>query len=125
MAFIGTTNVEDIVEGTYASDYLNTWTHDSLTGSVICDASGDLYIEQSPDGENWDVVNYSYNMYIANVSGNTAAISSNTPIAVTADSAWSFVEQLILPYVRVRFVTEGSPTVFRLHARTTDSGVKY
>jgi len=121
MAFIGTSNVDQFDgSGVYATDFLKTLTHDRLTGSVYSNEAGDFYIDQSPDGIHWDITNF------------TASINTNAAIAVTGGTGndlegLGFDEKIILPFIRIRFVTtsEDDPTVFRLHARTSDSGVKY
>ena len=125
MAFIGAQLTDFDGSGVFTSQILPTLTHDYLTGVIVSDEAGDFYIEQSKDRENWDVINYSTNILFANVDSDLTKINSNEAIAVTAQFA--FNEQLLLPYVRIRFVTtsESDPTVFRLHARTSDSGVKY
>jgi hypothetical protein len=125
MAFLGAQLTDFDGSGVFTSQILPTLTHDYLTGSVYSDEAGSLYVEQSMDRENWDVVNYSTNILFANVDSDLTKINSNDPITVTTHFA--FNEQLILPWVRIRFETtsESDPTTFRLHARTSDSGVKY
>ena len=65
-----------------------------ITGSVFADQSGTLYIEQSPDSSNWDVVD-SY------------PISANTGIGFSVEK--------VAEYIRTRYVNGGvAQTVFRL-----------
>jgi hypothetical protein len=119
MAFIGASPSSTFASGTFTSDFLRSDTHDFVTGSIYSNEAGSLYIQQSPDGINWDVQNYT-------ASGNT-----NAAIAISASTnpttGKGFAEQIILPYWRVKFTaTSGTaPTTLRLHARTSDSGVKY
>lgn len=127
MAFLGADTSADFGgTNTFTSRYLRTETHDLLTGSVFSNVAGSFYLEQSPDGVNWDpttsgaVHNYSAN----NVSNGTL----HAAISVTANKAQPFVEQVILPYWRIRFVRTtgtGTPTSFQINARTANSGVKY
>jgi hypothetical protein len=115
MAFIGATPSSTFTSvssrQTFVSDFLRTEAHDSITGSVLSNTGGDLYIEQSPDGTNWDISNYT----------NAAAYTH------TANNSVGFSEAIILPYWRVKFVCSGNtvPTTLRLHARTSDIGAKY
>jgi hypothetical protein len=115
MAFIGASPTSNFVSGVFTSDYLKSDTHDYITGSIYSNESGNLYIEQSPDGTNWDIKNY------------TTSTNTNAAIAITNGTAKGFVEQIILPFWRVRFTTTSTntPTTLRLHARTSDASVKY
>jgi len=127
MAFIGA-NTSSNFNGTstFTSDSLRSETHDYITGSVFSSSAGNFYLEQSPDGTNWDptasgaVLNFTAN----NTSGGTL----HAAIAVSANISKPFVEQLVLPYWRIRFVRSsgtGTPTSFQITTRTSDSGVKY
>lgn len=119
MAFIGATpsstfvtvNYSGTDKKTFTSDFLKSNTHDTVTGSVASNTGGDLYIQQSPDGVNWDISNQ----------------SNSGPYTHNADESIGFAEPLILPYWRVKFVCAANtaPTTLRLHARTSDFGVKY
>jgi hypothetical protein len=115
MAFIGASPSSTFASGVFTSDFLRSETHDFITGSIISNEAGSLYIEQSPDGTNWDIKNY------------TASTNSNAAIAITANTAKAFAEQIVLPFWRVRFATTSTnaPTTLRLHARTSDASVKY
>jgi hypothetical protein len=115
MAFIGASPSSTFASGVFTSDFLRSDTHDYVTGSIYSNEAGSLYIQQSPDGINWDIQNY------------TASTNTNAAIAVSATTGKGFAEQIILPYWRVKFTaTSGTaPTTLRLHARTSDPGVKY
>lgn len=127
MAFLGADTSADFGgTGTFTSRWLRTETHDLITGSVFSSSAGSFYLEQSPDGVNWDpttsgaVLNYSANNY----TGGTL----HAAIAIGANKSVPFVEQVILPYWRLRFVlTSGTstPSSFQIHARTANSSVKY
>jgi len=66
-----------------------------ICGSVYADQPGTLYVEQSPDGANWDIVD-SY--------------------SVSAGAGLKFNVEKVLPYARVRFVNGATAqTVFRLY----------
>lgn len=126
MAYIGANTSSTFVgtPGVFTSDYLKTDTHDHITGSVFSSSAGSFYLEQSPDGINWDptasgaVLNYTAN------AGGTA----NAAIAITANVSKGFAEQVILSFWRIRFAKTsgaGAPTSFTITARTSDAGVKY
>jgi len=66
-----------------------------ICGSVYADQAGTLYVEQSPDGTNWDLVD-SY--------------------SVSAGTGLRFSVEKVLPYARVRFVNGATAqTTFRLY----------
>jgi hypothetical protein len=66
-----------------------------ICGSVYADQPGTLYIEQSPNGTNWDIVD-SY--------------------SVSAGTGLKFTVEKVLPYARVRFENGATAqTVFRLY----------
>jgi hypothetical protein len=84
-------------------DANGTWTSSTdssaytryICGSVYADQPGTLYVEQSPDGTNWDLVD-SY--------------------SVSAGTGLKFSIEKVLPYARVRFVNGATAqTVFRLY----------
>jgi hypothetical protein len=65
-----------------------------LVGTVFADQPGTLYVEQSPDGTNWDVVKY---------------------FSVSANAGLGFSVEKVAPYARVRYVNgPADQTVFRL-----------
>jgi hypothetical protein len=75
---------------------------DWVVGMVFADQAGDIYIEQSMDGTNWDL---------------------STTYAVTANNGKGFKEDVFAPYVRVRYVNGATPqTAFRLTARFSSAG---
>lgn len=76
--------------------------HDHVIGSVYASHTGTLYIEQSPDGENWDI---------------------STENTVAADTGEGFSEDLRLPFWRIRYVNDSTEqTAFRVSARTGAGG---
>jgi len=67
-----------------------------VCGSAYADQPGTLYVEQSPDGSNWDVVD---------------------SFSVSAGTGLKFSVEKVLPYLRVRYVNGAADqTVFRLYA---------
>lgn len=75
---------------------------DRITGVVIADQAGSIFIEQSGDQTNWDL---------------------STTYPVVASTALKFSEEIVLPWVRVRYVNGATPqTVFRLFSRMTSAG---
>lgn len=75
---------------------------DSVAGSVFASHTGTLYIEQSSDGQNWD-------------------ISAST--AVAANTGAGFSETLRLPFWRLRFVNGATAqTSFRVSASAQGAG---
>jgi|GEM_PF-6322394 len=117
---------------TITTDFIKTDTHDKLNGTVfnygVSTSSGNnagtLYIQQSPDGKNWD---YQSTVATANTS-NSGVI--DTPTGTVTGFSAKFTEEIVSPYIRLKFVLGGTtdvlwPTIFRLNARTSDAGVKY
>lgn len=101
MAYIGTTDPLD-ANGEYTSGTKVTDRADNISGSVYSDQAGTIFIEQSHDGENWDI---------------------STDYAVSADDGKGFSEPLYAPYVRIRYVNGGTDQgVFRLYSRFTSAG---
>lgn len=75
---------------------------DRVTGVVIADQAGNIFIEQSGDQTNWDL---------------------STTYPIVANTALKFSEEIILPWVRIRYVNGATPqTVFRLFSRMTSAG---
>jgi len=127
MAFLGA-NTSSNFNGTdtFTSDYLRTDTRDYITGSVFSSEAGSFFVEQSPDGVNWNATTSGAvrNFTANNVSGGTL----NAGYSITANVSRGFYEQIILPFWRIRFVRTsgtGTPTSFQIHARTSNAGVKY
>lgn len=83
---------------TYTSKWINTDISGWITGSAFADQAGTLFIEQSGDASHADIS------------------ASYTTVASTGSG---YIEQLLLPYVRLRFTnTSGSTqTAFRLFSR--------
>ncbi len=76
--------------------------HDNLVGTVFSDQGGTLFIEQSPEGINWDV---------------------SRSIAVAGGTGQGFSEGLYAPFVRLRYVNGATAqTVFRLYSRFGSAG---
>lgn len=101
------------------TDLIKTDTHDLLTGTVFHTGSdaGNLYIQQSSDGKNWDYISAAVLTVSATIDG-----AYNT----VAGYSVKFSETIVAPYARLKFVYGTAlPTIFRLNARTSDSGVKY
>lgn len=103
---------------TFTSDSLLAMTHDKFTGSVYSTetgsgAGGKLYIDQSGDNV------WTAGTFVSNYTkGGDYSVTDGTPLG--------FSEEIILPYIRVRYVyTTTQPTTFKLFGRTADSGVKY
>jgi len=66
-----------------------------IVGSVYADQAGTLYVEQSPDNNNWDVVD---------------------SFSVSAGSGLGFSVEKVCPYARARYVNGvTAQTVFRLY----------
>lgn len=66
-----------------------------IVGSVFADQPGTLYVEQSPDGANWDVVE---------------------SFPVSANAGLGFSVEKVVPYARVRYVNGATAqSVFRLY----------
>lgn len=77
---------------------------DRVVGSVFADQAGTLYIEQSFDQTNWDI---------------------STNITVTASDGSGFSEELVAPYVRLRYANgAGAQTAFRVFARFSSAGAR-
>lgn len=76
-----------------AEDVLN-WSR--ITGTCFADQAGTLYVDQSSDGTNWDVID---------------------SWAVSANAGIGFTVELVGRYVRIRYVNgTNAQSVFRLFA---------
>ena len=65
-----------------------------ITGTVFANVAGTIYVEQSPDNTNWDVVD---------------------SWSITANAGLGFSVELVARYVRVRFLNSATAqTTFRL-----------
>jgi hypothetical protein len=101
MAYIGSTATLG-ANGVYTSPTMTVDRADNISGMVFASHVGTIYIEQSADGQNWD-------------------ISTDYPVA--ANDGKGFSEALYGPYVRVRYVNGGTAqTAFRLAAKFTSAG---
>jgi hypothetical protein len=86
------------------SDDISPGAADHITGSVYSDQAGDIYIEQSADGTNFDI---------------------SSTYAITADDGKGFKEEVLLPYIRVRYVNGATDqTAFRLYVKTSSAGAR-
>ena len=80
----------------------NSQLADRIVGTVFSDQAGTHNIEQSFDDTNFDV---------------------STSYTITANDGSGFSEELVAPYVRLRYVNGGTPqTVFRLYSRFSSGG---
>lgn len=87
---------------TYTSPTFNTDRYSEIDGAVFADQAGNIFIEQSGNGTNWDV---------------------STTYAVTASTGKFFSEKVVLPFFRVRYVNGGTGQgTFRIKGklRSTD-----
>lgn len=101
MAFLSTKSALT-ASNSWTSGTQNLGHADTLTGTVFADQAGTLYIEQSYDGTNWDV---------------------STSYAITASDGKGFSEDVIAPFIRVRYVNGGTDQgAFRLYARARAAG---
>jgi hypothetical protein len=86
----------------YLSPTMQTDRADYISGTAFADQAGTLYVEQSPNGSDWDL---------------------STSYAILANTGKGFNEYLYAPYVRLRFVNGASAqSVFRLYSRFTSAG---
>lgn len=101
MAYVSYTEALDADEEAVVGQF-NAGPADRIVGSVFADQPGTIYIEQSGDGENWD-------------------ISTNYP--VVANDGAGFSEEILLPFVRVRYANGSeAQSTFRIVGRTASSG---
>ncbi len=101
MAYFGHTDPldadEEIVLGPASTDRA-----DAITGAIYSDVVGTIIIEQSGDGENWDI---------------------STEYDVAADDGKGFSEPLYLPWVRIRYINgSGASTATRIFSRFSSAG---
>jgi hypothetical protein len=81
---------------------LESQSADRLTGYVFTDQAGNIFIEQSFDQTNWDI---------------------STTYAIVANTTKTFSEEILAPWVRVRYVNGATPqTVLRLYVRMESAG---
>lgn len=80
---------------TWTSPSIDMLNHSKLYITVFADQAGTLYIDQSPDGSNWDVTE-------------SISVLANTGVAV--------IREIAARYCRVRYVNgSAAQTVFRLY----------
>jgi len=85
---------------TYTSATLDAAPWRRLIGTVISDQAGTLYVQQSPDGQNWDVQS-------------TFSVPAND--ATGGGVGWSV--EVVAPYARLSYTNGATAqTVFRLYA---------
>lgn len=82
---------------TYTSDVFYTAGFGRIVGTILSDASGSLYIDQSSDGTHWDFVT------TVSVTGTTTTVGA------------SFSVEVVAPYARVRFAPSTTNSVLRLY----------
>lgn len=76
--------------------------HDTVTGSAFADKAGELFVEQSADGKNWDI---------------------SEKLTVEASKTKTINVALLLPYWRLRFKSGGEAQgAFRISANTQAGG---
>jgi hypothetical protein len=81
--------------GSWTSDVDSSLNTGRIVGTVLADQSGTLYVEQSPDNTNWDVVD---------------------SFSVSAGSGIGFSVEKVAQYTRVRYVNGATAqTAFRLY----------
>jgi hypothetical protein len=101
MGYIGTAEPLG-ANATYTSGTLVTDRADNISGSVFADQTGTIFIEQSHDGQNWDI---------------------STEYPISASDGKGFSEALYAPYVRIRYVNGAAAQgAFRLYTRFTSAG---
>lgn len=99
--FIGSTT-KLTANSTWTSGVHSVDRADRIAGLVFADQSGNLFIEQSSDGTNWDL---------------------STSVAISASTGTKYSEELVAPYVRLRFVNGSTnQNAFRISGKTTSAG---
>lgn len=88
----------ELVQGPFQTDRAQ-----KIVGSVFADQAGELLVQQSFDGENWDI---------------------QDKIAVSASTGTKIEVTIIAPVWRLKFVntTNTKQKKFRLYARSYESG---
>jgi hypothetical protein len=97
-------STKPLTNGTsWTSDVGFTERQDTVAGMVYSDKSGQLHIQQSADGVNWDI---------------------DTTYSVTAADGKGFSESLLAPYWRIVFTNDSGSdqTTFRISAHTISGG---
>jgi hypothetical protein len=108
---------------TYTSATKRTDWYDHIRGTVNSTQDGNFYIEQS-----WDetaetspsTAIWGYSKYIAVTSAGSATSTVNTG---TSSKGFTFDENVVAPFWRVRFINNGaSAASIRVHAKLTTEG---
>jgi hypothetical protein len=109
MSYVATQDAQDVIAagGTETIGTIEGLgsTQDRLVGIFLADKAGDLTVEQSVDGTNWDYID-------------TIAVTANTGVKVSIE--------IYAPYARIRFKnTAGTDTtVTRGAFRTASAGAR-
>lgn len=89
--------------GVFTTGTMQVGLSDSIVGSVFADQDGTVFVEQSGDGDNWDVSA----QYVYSAAGGGRGLN----------------EVALLPYVRVRYVNGATPqTAFRIFIHQSSAG---
>jgi hypothetical protein len=95
LELFGSTTTPLPASGSWTSPVDNKLETGRIVGSIIADQAGTLYVEQSPDNVNWDIVD---------------------SFSVSANTGLKFSVEKVVQYARVRFVNGvTAQTVFRLY----------
>lgn len=90
--------------GVWTSPARSTDTADNIVGIVFSDQPGNLFVEQSADGTNFDLI--------------------SAAIPVVANTGKEFSVPLYGSSVRLRYVNGATPqTVFRVNSRFSSAGI--
>lgn len=96
LELIGSTTTPLAASGEWISPVDSLMETGRIVGSVYADVDGTLYVEQSPDNTNWDIVD---------------------SFSITGGSGIGFSVEKVAQYARVRYVNGAADqTVFRLYA---------
>ena len=92
---LGSTTTALAADASWTSLVDNALNTGRIVGSVFADQAGTLYIEQSPDNTNWDIVD---------------------SFSVSANAGLGFSVEKVVQYTRVRYVNSTvAQTAFRLY----------
>ena len=95
LELIGSTTTPLAASGEWTSPVDSLMETGRIVGSVYADVDGTLYVEQSPDNSNWDIVD---------------------SFSITGGSGIGFSVEKVAQYARVRYVNGATDqTVFRLY----------
>lgn len=114
-----TTSTPLLANAVWTSGIIEPRGADRLTGSVFADQNGTLWIEQAGD------LVYGPVTTLGQPGAVTADWDIQTNYQVTAGDGEGISEEILLPFVRIRFVNGPvNQTVFRLRAQTQSAGGK-